>query len=77
MEREVFLTWLPEIDKLSEAQKVEVGEVFAGPPAGEASLAAVEMGVGQDWTCPPCCAHDAVANGKSRGLHRYLCRTCN
>ena len=58
---------------MTEAQKVEVGDVLAG----EASIAAVEMGVGEDRTCPHCGAHGAVANGKSRGLQRYLCRSCN
>lgn len=44
MDRKAFLAWLSEVDKLSEAQKVEVGEVLAGRPTGEASVAAVEMG---------------------------------
>ena len=77
MERKAFLAWLSEIDRLSEAQKAEVGEVLAGRPAGEASVAAVETGVGEDRTCPHCGTHGAVANGKSRGLQRYLCRSCN
>ena len=77
MEREVFLTWLSEVDRLSEAQKVEVSEVFVGCPAGKASLAAVEMGVGEDRTCPHCDTHGSVANGKSRGLQRYLCQSFN
>ncbi len=74
MDRKAFLAWLSEVDTLSEAQKVEVGEVLAGRPAGEASVAAVELGVGEDRTCPHCGAHGAVANGKSRGMQRYLCR---
>ena len=57
MEREAFLTWLSELGKLSEARKVEAGEVLAGRPAGEASLAAVETGVGEDRICPRCGAH--------------------
>ena len=58
-------------------QKGEMGEVLAGRPASEASIAAVEMGVEEDRTCPRCGAHGAMANGKSRGLQRYLCRSCN
>lgn len=77
MERKAFLAWLSEVDRLSEAQKTEVGEVLAGRPAGEASVAAVEMGVGEDRTCPHCGATGAVANGKARGMQRYLCRSCN
>jgi len=76
MEREAFLAWLSEVDKLSAAQKAEVGEVLAGRPVGEASVAAVEMGVGEDRPCPHCGSGGAVANGKSRGLQRYLCRSC-
>lgn len=51
MERNVFLAWLSEIDNLSVTQKVEAGEVLAGRPAGETSVATVEMGVGEDQTC--------------------------
>ena len=77
LEREAFLAWLSEVDKLSEAQKIEKGEVLASLPAGEVLLAAVEMGIGEDWTCPRYSAHGAVANGKSREFQRDLCRSCN
>ena len=39
MERKEFLAWLSQVDRLSEAQKLEPGEVLAGRPAGEASVA--------------------------------------
>ena len=77
LERKEFLTWLSQVDRLSEAQKFEIGEVLAGRPAGEASVAAVEMGVGEDRTCPRCGTRGSKANGKSQGLQRYLCRSCN
>ena len=77
MERKEFLAWLSEVDRLSEAQKLEPGEVLAGRRSGEASVAAVEMGVGEDRTCPRCDTRGAKANGKSNGLQRYLCRSCN
>ena len=54
LEREAFLAWLSKVDKLSEARKIEKGEVLASLPAGEALLAAVEVGVGEDRTCPRC-----------------------
>ena len=62
---------------MSGAQKLEMGEILAGRPAGEASIAAVEMGVGEDRSCPRCGTSGAKANGKSRGLQRYLCQSCN
>ena len=76
MVREAFQAWLSEINKLSEGRRVEAGGVLADSPADEASLATVEMCVGEDRTCPRCGAHGAVANGKARGLQRYLCRSC-
>ena len=76
MERKAFQTWLSAIDTLSAAQKAEVGEVLAGRPVGEASLAAVESSVGEDRSCPHCGTPGAVANGKARGMQRYLCRSC-
>ena len=77
MERDAFQAWLSGIDKLSDERKIGAGEVLADRSADEASLAAVEMSVGEDRTCPHCGAHGAAANGKSRGLQRYLCRSCN
>ena len=77
MERKEFLAWSSQADRLSGAQKLEMGEILAGRPAGEASIAAVEMGVGEDRSCPRCGTSGAKANGKSRGLQRYLCQSCN
>jgi transposase-like protein len=76
MERKVFQAWLTEVDSLTEAQKAEAAEILAGRPAGEASLAAIELGVGEDRRCPHCGMAGAVANGKARGLQRYLCKAC-
>lgn len=76
MDRKAFQDWLSEVDALSEAQKAEAGEILAGRPAGEASLAAIELGVGDDRCCPHCSTPGAVANGKARGMQRYLCRSC-
>ena len=77
MERKEFLAWSSQVDRLSETQKLEIGEILAGRPAGEASIAAIEMSVGEDRTCPRCGTSGAKANGKSRGLQRYLCQSCN
>lgn len=75
MKREAFQEWLSAVDALSEAQKTEAMDIRAGRPAGEAALAAIELGVGEDHCCPRCGALGAVANGKARGLQRYLCRS--
>ena len=77
MKRHVHQAWSPEIDKFSAARKVGVGEILVGRLAGEVSLTAVEMGVGEDRTCLHCSAHGAVADGKSRRLQRNHCRSCN
>ena len=76
MERKAFQAWLSESDSLSDAQKAEAGEILAGRSLGEASLAAIELGIGEDRRCPRCDATGAVANGKARGLQRYLCKAC-
>ena len=54
MDRKGFQAWLSVVDGLSEAQKAEAMEVLAGRPVGEAALAAVELGVGEDRRCPRC-----------------------
>ncbi len=76
MERNAFQTWLSSVEALSDAQKAAAGEILAGRPAGDASVAAVELGVGEERCCPHCGTPGAVANGKSRGMQRYLCRSC-
>ena len=42
MDRKAFQAWLSGADALTEAQKVEAGEILAGRPVGAASLAAIE-----------------------------------
>lgn len=76
MERKEFQGWLSAVDLLSDAQRSEAGEVLSGRPQGEASLAAIEMGAAHDRRCPHCATPGAKANGKSRGMQRYLCRSC-
>jgi transposase-like protein len=76
MEHKSFRRWLCEIDLLTDAQKAELLATLADRPSGVVSVAAVEQGVGDDRTCPRCQAPGAVANGKNRGLQRYLCRSC-
>ncbi|MBD0865861.1 MAG: IS1 family transposase, partial [Rhodobacteraceae bacterium] len=76
MDRKAFWAWLSEIGKSIEARTVEVGEVLACRPAGEAPVAAVKLGIGEDRACPHCGAQDAVVNGKSRGMQRCLCQSC-
>jgi len=76
MDRKAFQSWLAGVDSLSAAQKAEAAEILAGRPAGAASIAAIELGVGEDRKCPHCGEPGAVANGKARGMQRYLCRAC-
>lgn len=76
MDRKSFQSWLAGVDTLTDAQKTEAAEILAGRPAGAASLAAIELGVGEDRKCPHCGTPGAVANGKARGMQRYLCRAC-
>ena len=76
MDRKGFQAWLSVVDGLSEAQKAEAMEVLVGRPVGEAALAAVELGVGEDRRCPRCGTTGAVSNGTARGLKRYRCKGC-
>lgn len=76
MDRKSFQSWLAGVDTLTDAQKAEASEILAGRPAGAASLAAIELVVGEDRKCPHCDTPGAVANGKARGMQRYLCRAC-
>ncbi len=47
MDRARFRDWVSSIDELTTSQRREVAAVLSGPPEGEASLAAIELGVGE------------------------------
>ena len=70
MDRREFQAWLSAAETLTKAQKAEAVEVLAGRPAGTASLAAIEFGVGEERHCPHCGTAGAVARGYARGLRR-------
>jgi transposase-like protein len=76
MDRKRFQAWLSVVDGLSEAQKAKAMDVLAGRPVGEAAVAAVELGVGEDRRCPRCGTTGAVSSGTARGLKRYRCKGC-
>ena len=77
MDHKTFLTWLADIDRLSDAQKAEVlAALDGGGPAGAMSIMAIEQAVGEDRTCPHCGTAGAVANGHNKGLQRYRCKGC-
>ena len=76
MDRARFRDWVSSIDELTATQRREAAAVLSGPPEGEASLAAIELGVGEERRCPHCGTGGAVSRGKSRGLRRYRCKSC-
>jgi transposase-like protein len=76
MDQKTFQAWLSASDELTDAQKAEAGEVLAGGPSGAASLAALELAVGEDRRCPHCSTPGAVKRGMARGLRRYRCKAC-
>ncbi len=76
MDRAQFRDWFSRIDELTAAQCRKVAAVLSDPPESEASLAAIELGVGEERRCPHCGSGGAVSRGKSRGLRRYRCKSC-
>lgn len=76
MQQEEFRGWLSCVDELTAAQRDELLAVLSGRTADSASVAAVELGVGEDRRCPRCDSPGAVSMGRSRGLRRYKCKSC-
>lgn len=76
MNRTEFQEWLSAVELLTNTQKLEAMNVLDGRPAGEASLAAIELGIDENRNCPHCNAPDAISRGRQRGLRRYKCRNC-
>ena len=52
MDRVRFRDWVSSIDELTAAQRREATAVLSGPPEGEASLAAIELGINEERRCP-------------------------
>ena len=67
-----FQMWPFDIDSLSQAQPVLLGE--AKPSA---SLEAIEARLAESRECPRCGAPGAVSRGKALGLRRYKCKACS
>ena len=50
--------------------------VLSGRSEGEASKAAIELGVDEARRCPHWSSEGAVSRGMARGLRRYQCKGC-
>ena len=61
---------------LTRAQRREALAVLSGRSEGEASKAAIELGVDEARRCPHCAREGAVSRGMARGLRRYQCKGC-
>ena len=71
-----FQVWLSAARGLTRAQRREALAVLSGRSEGEASKAAIELGVDEARRCPHCVREGAVSRGMARGLRRYQCKGC-
>ena len=71
-----FQVWLSAARGLTRAQRREAFAVLSGRSEGEASKAAIELGVDEARRCPHCASEGAVSRGMARGLRRYQCKGC-
>ena len=71
-----FQACLSAASGLTRAQRREALAVLSGRSEGEASKAAIELGVDEARRCPHCAREWAVSRGMARGLRRYQCKGC-
>ena len=76
MDGKGFQVWLSAARGLTRAQRREALAVLSGRSEGEASKAAIELGVDEARRCPHCASEGAVSRGMARGLRRYQCKGC-
>jgi len=76
MDRDTFLVWLSEIDRLTPEQRAETIRVLEGSSSLESVLEVLEQRVGAERRCPHCETTGAVIRGRANGLRRYHCRGC-
>lgn len=77
MKRSEYLQLLARVDELTDRQKEELLSALGGQSEAAASVATVEQGVGEDRRCPHCDTPGARSHGKTRGLQRYRCKSCD
>ena len=65
MDRVWFRDWASNIDELTAAQRREATAVLSGPPEGEASLAAIELGINEERRCPHSDSGGATAKAET------------
>ena len=76
MDGKGFRVWLSAARGLTRVQRHEALAVLSGRSEGEASKAAIELGVDEARRCPHCASEGAVSRGMARGLRRYQCKGC-
>lgn len=76
MDQAHFQSWLSIVDVLSDEQRSRTIDTLTKSTQASASIAAVELGVGEDRKCPRCGTSGAVKRGKANGLMRYRCKGC-
>ena len=83
LERQEVGSWTARVSRcgfrrrgLTRAQRREALAVLSGRSEGEASKAAIELGVDEARHCPHCASEGAVSRGMARGLRRYQCKGC-
>ena len=67
MDGKGFQVWLSAARGLTRAQRREALAVLSGRSEGEASKAAIELGVDEARRCPHCASEGAVSRGMARG----------
>ena len=75
MDGKGFQVWLSAARGLTRERR-EALAVLSGRSEGEASKAAIELGVDEARRCPHCASEGAVSRGMARGLRRYQCKGC-
>lgn len=76
MEQSTFQNWISQAENLTRGQRKSAIKVLDGTTEGADALAAIELAVDEDRTCPRCSTKGAVSRGKARGLRRYYCKGC-
>ena len=76
MDRNDFLTWLSEADRLTETQRDEAVRVLAEPASLASVLQLLEDRIDERRCCPHCQREGAMRRGRANGLRRYHCAGC-
>lgn len=71
-----FKSWMEALTRMSRGQRDKLREQLQGIVGGDEGIRLIEQSLADHAVCPHCAGTELYRWGKSAGLQRYRCRSC-